>query len=146
MYPRRTQERNQTPQLLVYKKKTARPQTRDQTSHNNTTSLLQLAEDSGKNLVDDKLLDLVLLLVALLSMAMTMTTGMRLGTKIGRTPGEIDIDATLVFLRRILESKFATDTFNTGFDFLNVMGRMISLADNPVVQPINQSLSFFLLM
>lgn len=49
---------------------------------------------------------------------------------ISRSAGEIDINASRILFRRILETKFATDLLNTGFDLLDVVGRVVAFADD----------------
>lgn len=36
--------------------------------------------------------------------------------------GQVDVDASFVVLGVVLETQFATDVFDCGFDFLDVVG------------------------
>ena len=59
-----------------------------------------------------------------------MSASLGLGTKVSRAASEVNIDATSILLRRILKTKLATDFLNARFNFLNVMRRVVSFADD----------------
>jgi hypothetical protein len=113
--------------------------TKDKRLHNNTASLLQLAQHPRQYRIDD-LLNLILvtlllllvlmrLLVVLLLMSMSMR---RFGRKtIRRAASKIDIDSAFILLRRILQAQLATDLLHARLDLLNMVRGMVSLANNP---------------
>lgn len=45
---------------------------------------------------------------------------------------QLDVDATLIVLRVVLQSKLAADLLHARLDLLHVVGRVVSLADNDV--------------
>lgn len=55
---------------------------------------------------------------------------MMLRRNVGRAASEVDIDATFIFLRLILETEFATDSLDARLDFLDVVGGMVPFADD----------------
>lgn len=57
----------------------------------------------------------------------------RNGAQVGRTTGEVDIDATGILLGSVLQPQIAADLFDTGLDFLDVVGRVVAFTDNAVV-------------
>lgn len=69
----------------------------------------------------------------LLVLLVCMVAGSRDVGGIRRTTSKVDIDTTGIFLRRILKTKFTTDSLNTGFNFLDMVRGMVSLADDPAV-------------
>jgi len=132
--------------------------------HNHTASLLQLAQHTRQDGIDH-LLDLVLLLVLpamllllllLVRLLVVLLAGVLLvrgllvlvvvrrrnGAQIGGTAGEINVDTTGVFLSGVLQAHLATDLFNTGLDFLDVVRGVVSFADDAVL-PVR--ISYFLL-
>lgn len=83
------------------------------------------------------LLAMVLLLAVMLLLAVVLLARVlvrRRGeiTHIGRTTSEVDIDSASVFLSSVLQTHFTADLFNSGLDFLDVVGRVNSLADDTV--------------
>lgn len=54
------------------------------------------------------------------------------GAQIGRTTSEVDVDSTSVVLSSILQTHFTADLFNSGLDFLDVVGRVITFTDDTV--------------
>lgn len=73
-----------------------------------------------------------MMLLAVVLLARVLVIRRRDSAHIGRTTGEVDIDAPSVILSSILQTHFTTDPFNSGLDFLDVVGRVNSLADNAV--------------
>lgn len=56
----------------------------------------------------------------------------RNGAQIGGTTGEVNVDTTGVFLGGVLQAHLATDLFDTGLDFLDVVRGVVSFADDAV--------------
>lgn len=48
------------------------------------------------------------------------------------TTGEINVDTAGIFLGGILQAHLATDLFDTGFDFLDVVRGVVTFADDAV--------------
>jgi hypothetical protein len=136
-------------QICVYICGKHQPRTR---SHNHTASLLQLAENLGQHLLG-KLLDLVgllllLLLVALLVALLSLVslvplllarvaTVTLLGRMVtsrrghdGLATGKVYVNATGIVFSRILQAQLLAHLLDTGLDFLDVVGGVVSLADN----------------
>lgn len=86
------------------------------------------------------LLLLVRLLVILLAgvlvvrglLLVLVVVGRRDGAQIGGTTSEINVDTTGVFLGGVLQAHLATDLFDTGLDFLDVVCGVVSFADDAV--------------
>lgn len=72
---------------------------------------------------------LLLLLRVLLIVRMI---GRRGSVHIRRTTSQIHINAPSVFLSRILKTKFLTDLLYSGLDLLDMVGRVVSFADDPI--------------
>jgi hypothetical protein len=70
----------------------------------------------------------VLLLVLLLRILLLVLIRRHLR----RTTCQIDIDPPRVLFRGVLQPQFATDLFDSGFDFLDVVGGVVSLSDDPI--------------
>lgn len=125
--------------------------------HNHTASLLQLAQHTRQDGIDH-LLDLVLLLVLptmlllllllvwllviLLAGVLVGVVRRRNGAQIGRTTSQINVDTTGVFLSGVLQAHLATDLFDTGLDFLDMIRGVVSFADDAVL---SVRISYFLL-
>lgn len=124
--------------------------------HNNT-AITKLPQHSRKNLFNNRLniilfaLLLPLLLTILLSLLLTGVTTttaivrllllvMRrmlllvlwIRRHLSRTTRQINIDSARVLFRGILKPQFATDLFNTRFDFLHVVNGMVAFSDDPI--------------
>lgn len=119
----------------------------DNLSHNHTASLLQLAHHARQkgidHLLDRVVLLLVLVLVVLLAGVLVMRRGLLVVAArghISRSTGEVDIDTTGVFLGGILQTQTAADLFDAGFDFLDVVCRVVAFADDAVVALLSISL------
>lgn len=54
-----------------------------------------------------------------------------LGRHMSRTTCEVHVDTAGIFLGGVLETLLATDLFDSGFEFLDVICRVDSLSDNP---------------
>lgn len=140
-------------------------------SHDHTTSLLQLIEDLRQNRIDH-LLDLILVTRTLLLLLLLLRTrillllrtgilllllllmrvsigarrillllrvllivrmiGRRGSVHVRRSTSQIHINAPSVFLSRVLKTKFLTDLLYSGLDLLDMVGRVVSFADDPI--------------
>lgn len=58
--------------------------------------------------------------------------GRRRSLHIRRSTSQIDINAPSIFLSRVLKTKFLTDLLYSGLDFLDMVGRVVSFADDPI--------------
>lgn len=77
------------------------------------------------------LASIVRLLLLLVVLLLLVTTSMMRRWHLGRTAREIDIHASGVFLSRVLQTQLATDLLHARLDFLNVVDRVVPLANDP---------------
>ena len=103
------------------------------------------------------LLLLVLLVMRLLLLVLTWVGGLtttpvvrrlvrRMWWHNGFTTRQVDIDTTGVLLGRVLQTQLAANLLDTRLDFLDVTGRVVTLADDSRVEVDNVSRSFFSLL
>jgi hypothetical protein len=81
------------------------------------------------------LLTTVLLLMAASVRATALVASRRLrgrGRRRGAAALEVDVDAAGVLLGRVLEAELLADALDAGLDLLDVVGRVVALADNDV--------------
>lgn len=109
-------------------------------SHNHTASLLELPQHLGQQLLGQllQLVGLLLLALVLTLLALVPRRLARIATVLGRMVGrhdslatsQVHIDTTRIFFSGILQTQLTTHLLDTRLDFLNVIGRVISLADD----------------